>query len=126
MKRRKYFIKLFLLPLLAAIGMITMSCTSDSVDDTPAYLLEEVGDVDNLIGVIHYDAAINNWYVCTINSDGGEGIRYNIFSELSSDFQQENLQVRFSGEIRQWVKEYIQPPLTDYQVIFISSIQVEQ
>ena len=126
MKRKKYLNLLFLLSLVAAIGIISVACNKDVVDDTPASALEKVGELENAKGVIHYDIEIKRWYVCVINSDGNEDTRYNIMSELGTDFQKDNLQVRFSGEIRQWKERVDMPPITDYKVIFLSKIEVEQ
>lgn len=126
MNKKKYFIPFYLLPLMAAIGLLFTGCSSDSVDDTPASALEKVGELENAKGVIHYDIEIKRWYVCVINSDGNEDIRYNIMSELGTDYQRDNLQVRFSGEIRQWKEGADMPPITDYKVIFLSKIEVEQ
>ena len=126
MKRKKYLNLLFLLSLVAAIGIISVACNKDVVDDTPASALEKVGELENAKGVIHYDIEIKRWYVCVINSDGNEDTRYNIMSELGTDFQKDNLQVRFSGEIRQWKERVDMPPITDYKVIFLPKIEVEQ
>lgn len=126
MNKNKCLKPLYLLPLMVVIGFISVACNKDVVDDTPASALEKVGELENAKGVIHYDIEIKRWYVCVINSDGNEDIRYNIMSELGTDYQRDNLQVRFSGEIRQWKEGADMPPITDYKVIFLSKIEVEQ
>ena len=119
MKKSVLFV---LFAAMIAGGSMLTACSSDDVDDAPANYLEKVGNIDHEKGVIHYDAAIKNWYVCTFDSDGREDVRYNIINEISTDYQQENLIVDFSGETRKWVERYDWLPMTDYLAIYISDI----
>ena len=124
MKRNQLKLSIFLLPLIAAIGLLVAACSEDQIDDAPANYLEKIGYADNIRGIIHYDKVINKWYVCSFKSDMNEDVRYNILSELDPVFQKENLIIYFSGEISQWKKEYKNPPITDNLIIYLSKIEV--
>ena len=126
MKKLRLKRTILLLPLVAAIGVLVTACNADYVDDAPANLLEKIGYVDNIKGIIHYDNIINKWYVCSSKSDVNEDVRYNIWSELDPVFQKENLNIYFSGDIYQWKKGYENPPITDNLIIYLSKIEVEQ
>ena len=128
MKKVKFKLSNLLLPLIAVIALFVSACGKDTItiNDGPASLLEKVNDVENQKGVMHYDDAIKKWYVCSLNSDGKEDIRYNVWSEFDLTFQKENLNIYFSGDIYQWKKGYENPPITDNLIIYLSKIEVEQ
>lgn len=116
---------LFALICAGVFGFAVSSCSSDSVDDTPANYLEKVGEVSYANGVMHYDNAINQWYVCTLKVYGKEDVRYNFCSNLDPVFQKENLCVIFSGEVHQWVRGYDAPSAIKGQyMIYLSNIEV--
>lgn len=117
----QYFIFAFTL-----FAMFFVSCDNgDIIDSSLPKVLYKVDEVENLKGVMHYDRSYQIWYISVDNNGLGNSIqRLDIWGEGDPAFQEENLQILFSGDIFRWNDNALDDPLNSGNyVVIISQIQ---
>lgn len=112
---------------IALFAMFFVSCDNENkIDTSLPKVLHKIDETENLKGVMHYDRSYQIWYVSVEDNDSlGNSIqRLDILGRVDPAFQEENLQIIFSGDILRWDDKAIDDPLNSGNyVVNISHIQ---
>lgn len=94
MKAKRLF---YFLPLLLALALGTMGCSSDDNEenDYDAYTRK----VEKQTGVVHYDVSLDRWYITCFEVGSIDAVSYYYPMEFQEEFMKEGVTIVFSGDI---------------------------
>ncbi|MBQ9676691.1 MAG: hypothetical protein IJV44_00975 [Prevotella sp.] len=110
--------------LFLIMGMI--ACSGDDEDIIPYQFAEQIGEVNDLMGTVHYDTDYDVWYIVIDNADNSNDTRYDLpfIGTKEKELLEEKLPVKFSGAVYRWLDEEV-PYNTENNFIKLSKFEIQ-